>query len=151
MDLITIIVPVYNVEKYIRECIDSLINQTYKNLEIILVDDGSKDKSGEICENYANADSRVKVIHKENEGLGFARNTGLTVAQGKFVTFIDSDDVADVDLVERLLKGILSLSVILVLEASSVYQKMVQLVLLNNMILRYSLERGSIMNYLREC
>lgn len=106
VDLITIIVPVYNVEKYIRECIDSLLNQTYKNLEIILVDDGSKDKSGEICENYANADSRVKVIHKENEGLGFARNTGLTVAQGKFVTFIDSDDVADADLVERLLKGI---------------------------------------------
>lgn len=106
MDLITIIVPVYNVEKYIRECIDSLLNQTYKNLEIILVDDGSKDKSGEICENYANADSRVKVIHKENEGLGFARNTGLTVAQGKFVTFIDSDDVADVDLVERLINGI---------------------------------------------
>ena len=64
VDLITIIVPVYNVEKYIRECIDSLLNQTYKNLEIILVDDGSKDKSGEICENYANVDSRVKVIHK---------------------------------------------------------------------------------------
>lgn len=106
VDLITIIVPVYNVEKYIRECIGSLLNQTYKNLEIILVDDGSKDKSGKICENYANADSRVKVIHKENEGLGFARNTGLTVAQGKFVTFIDSDDVADADLVERLLKGI---------------------------------------------
>ena len=66
VDLITIIVPVYNVEKYIRECIDSLLNQTYKNLEIILVDDGSKDKSGEICENYANADSRVKVIHKDS-------------------------------------------------------------------------------------
>ena len=102
VDLITIIVPVYNVEKYIRECIDSLLNQTYKNLEIILVDDGSKDKSGEICENYANADSRVKVIHKENEGLGFARNTGLTVAQGKFVTFIDSDDWLENDALQLL-------------------------------------------------
>lgn len=106
MDLITIIVPVYNVEKYIRECIESLLHQTYKNLEIVLVDDGSTDKSGDICENYAYMDSRVKVIHKKNEGLGFARNTGLTVAQGKFVTFIDSDDKADVDLIERLLEGI---------------------------------------------
>ena len=109
MDLITIIVPVYNVEKYIRECIDSLLNQTYRNLEIVLVDDGSTDKSGDICENYTIADSRVKVIHKKNEGLGFARNTGLTVAQGKFVTFIDSDDVTDADLIERLLNGIADL------------------------------------------
>lgn len=106
MDLITIIVPVYNVEKYIRECIDSLLNQTYRNLEIILVDDGSTDKSGDICENYTITDSRVKVIHKKNEGLGFARNTGLRVAQGKFVTFIDSDDIVDADLIERLLKGV---------------------------------------------
>ena len=106
MDLITIIVPVYNVEKYIRECIDSLLHQTYSNLEIVLVDDGSTDKSGDICESYTIADSRVKVIHKKNEGLGFARNTGLTVAKGKFVTFIDSDDIADIDLIERLLKGI---------------------------------------------
>lgn len=106
MDLITIIVPVYNVEKYIRECIESLINQTYKNIEIILVDDGSKDKSGYICDDYAKTDSRIKVIHKKNEGLGFARNTGLKVTQGKYVTFIDSDDKADADLVERLAKGI---------------------------------------------
>ena len=74
MDLITIIVPVYNVEKYINECVDSLINQTYKNLEIILVDDGSNDKSGAVCDDYALLDTRVKVIHKQNEGLGFARN-----------------------------------------------------------------------------
>lgn len=106
MDLITIIVPVYNVEKYINECVDSLVNQTYKNLEIILVDDGSNDKSGAVCDDYALLDKRVKVIHKQNEGLGFARNTGLKVAQGKFVTFIDSDDTADADLVEKLVNGI---------------------------------------------
>ena len=106
MELVTIIVPVYNVEQYISECIDSLIKQTYKNIEIILVDDGSKDKSGRICDNYAAADPRIKVIHKKNEGLGFARNTGLKVAQGKFVTFIDSDDKADADLVENLVNGI---------------------------------------------
>ena len=106
MEIITIIVPVYNVEKYIKECIDSLINQTYKNIEIILVNDGSKDESGKICDDYAVLDSRIKVVHKKNEGLGYARNTGLKVAQGKFVTFIDSDDKADIDLVENLLKGI---------------------------------------------
>ena len=106
MDLITIIVPVYNVENYIKECIESLVNQTYQNIEIILIDDGSTDSSGCICDNYAESDSRIKVIHKKNEGLGFARNTGLMAAKGKFVTFIDSDDKADADLIERLIKGI---------------------------------------------
>lgn len=106
MELITVIVPVYNVEKYINACVDSLIDQTYKNIEIILVDDGSKDKSGAICDDYAASDTRIKVIHKQNEGLGFARNTGLKAAQGKFVTFIDSDDKADVDLIEKLVNGI---------------------------------------------
>lgn len=106
MELVTIIVPVYNVEKYIIECVDSLISQTYKNIEIILVDDGSKDGSGAICDDYAILDARIKVIHKQNEGLGFARNTGLKVARGKFVTFIDSDDKADADLVEKLINGI---------------------------------------------
>lgn len=106
MELITIIVPVYNVEKYLKECIDSLINQTYQNLEIILIDDGSKDKSGKICDKYTDLDNRIKVIHKQNEGLGYARNTGLKYAKGKYVTFIDSDDKADEDLIEKLQKGI---------------------------------------------
>lgn len=106
MDLITIVVPVYNVEKYISDCLDSLISQTYKNIEIILVDDGSTDMSGAICDRYTTLDARIKVIHKQNEGLGFARNTGLEVAQGKFVTFIDSDDMADADLVEKLVNGL---------------------------------------------
>lgn len=106
MDLISVIVPIYNVEKYLNECIDSLRNQTYQNLEIVLVDDGSKDKSGKICDKYAELDDRIKVIHKQNEGLGYARNTGLKYANGKYVTFIDSDDKADEDLIEKLQKGI---------------------------------------------
>lgn len=102
MDLITIIVPVYNVEKYINECVDSLISQTYKNLEIILIDDGSTDKSGEICDGYAASDARIKVIHKENEGLGFARNTGMTYASGSFIYFFDSDDYIEPTEIKRL-------------------------------------------------
>lgn len=106
MELITVIVPVYNVEKYIKECVDSLIHQTYRNIEIILVDDGSNDNSSKICDDYAAIDSRIKVIHKENAGLGFARNSGLEIATGKYVTFIDSDDMAERDLVERLMKEV---------------------------------------------
>lgn len=106
MELVSIIVPVYNVEFYLSECIQSLINQTYTNIEIILVDDGSKDKSGQICDEFTKRDSRIKVIHKQNEGLGLARNSGLAKASGKYVTFIDSDDIADADLVKMLICGI---------------------------------------------
>lgn len=104
--LISVIVPVYNVEKYLRQCLDSLLQQSYRDLEIIMVDDGSQDSSGEICEEYAAKDSRIKVIHKQNEGLGFARNSGLEISTGKYVTFIDSDDVAECDLVEQLMKEV---------------------------------------------
>ena len=90
---LSIIVPVYNVEEYIAECIDSILAQTYKDWELILVDDGSKDNSGKICDEYAQKDSRIKVIHKENEGLSSSRNTGLDNISGKFVTFVDSDDI----------------------------------------------------------
>ena len=107
MELVTVIVPVYNVEKYIKECIDSVIKQTYTNIEIVLVDDGSKDESGKICDDYAAKDSRIKVIHKQNEGLGFARNSGLEISTGKYVTFIDSDDVAECDLIEQLMKEVI--------------------------------------------
>lgn len=106
MDLVSVIVPVYNVEKYLKECVDSLLQQTYKNLEIILVDDGSKDQSGVICDEYAEKDKRIKVIHKDNAGLGYARNSGLEIATGGYVTFIDSDDIADPNLVELLMQGI---------------------------------------------
>lgn len=105
--LISVIVPVYNVEKYLRQCLDSLLQQSYRDLEIIMVDDGSQDSSGEICEEYAAKDSRIKVIHKQNEGLGFARNSGLEISTGKYVTFIDSDDVAECDLIEQLMKEVI--------------------------------------------
>ncbi|MBQ8163799.1 MAG: glycosyltransferase [Clostridia bacterium] len=95
MDLISIIVPVYKVEKYLKECIDSILNQTYKNFELILIDDGSPDNSGKICDEYAEKDNRIKVIHKENGGVSSARNTGLDNTSGEYITFIDSDDFVD--------------------------------------------------------
>lgn len=91
-ELISVIVPVYNVEKYIRKSLDSIQNQTYKNLEIILVDDGSTDSSGTICDEYADKDERFKVIHKTNGGLSDARNAGVRASTGKFIGFVDSDD-----------------------------------------------------------
>ena len=104
--MISIIVPVYNVEKYIRKCLDSIVNQTYKDLEIILVDDGSPDNSGAICDEYAKNDSRIKVIHKPNGGLSSARNAGLDVARGEFLTFIDSDDYIEDDTVASVVDAI---------------------------------------------
>lgn len=89
---ISVIVPVHNVEKYLPACLDSLVGQTYRNLEIILVDDGSPDSSGKICDEYAKKDSRIRVIHKENAGVAMARNTGLECATGEYVSFVDSDD-----------------------------------------------------------
>lgn len=90
--LISVIVPVYRVEEYLEKCVDSILSQTYSNLELILVDDGSPDRSGEICDAYAKRDCRVRVIHKENGGLSSARNAGLDAARGDFVAFVDSDD-----------------------------------------------------------
>lgn len=100
--LISVIIPVYNVEKYINRCIESVIHQTYTNLEIILIDDGSTDKSGQICDEYRKIDNRVKVIHKVNGGLSEARNVGLERMSGEYVAFIDSDDYVDVAFIEKL-------------------------------------------------
>lgn len=91
-ELISIIIPVYNVEKYLNQCLDSVINQTYRNLEIILVDDGSTDSSGLICDEYKGKDERITVIHKKNGGLSDARNVGIEICSGRYITFIDSDD-----------------------------------------------------------
>ena len=98
--LISIVLPIYNVEKYIEKCMDSVLNQTYKNIEVILVDDGSPDRCPKICEEYAKKDNRIKVVHKENGGLSDARNAGIKVANGEYITFIDSDDYIDQDYVE---------------------------------------------------
>lgn len=102
-ELVSVIVPIYKVEEYLRECVDSIINQTYKNLEIILVDDGSPDKCGEICEEYAKNDSRITVYHKENGGLSDARNYGMSRSHGEYITFVDSDDVIKANFVEELM------------------------------------------------
>ena len=91
-DLISIIVPVYNVERYLKRCVESILNQSYTNIELLLIDDGSKDKSGAICDEYAKKDGRVKVVHKENGGVSIARNLGIEMAQGKYIIFVDSDD-----------------------------------------------------------
>lgn len=89
---VSIVVPIYNVEKYLHRCVNSLIRQTLKDIEIILVDDGSPDNCPKICDEYKNKDIRVKVIHKKNAGLGLARNSGLDEAKGEYVVFVDSDD-----------------------------------------------------------
>ena len=100
--LITVIVPIYKVEKYLNKCVNSIIDQTYKNLEIILVDDGSPDNCGAICDDYAKKDSRIKVVHKENGGLSDARNAGYEFANGEYVCFIDSDDYISKDFIQVL-------------------------------------------------
>jgi glycosyltransferase involved in cell wall biosynthesis len=102
-ECVSVIVPVYNVEQYLEKCVYSIVNQTYKNLEIILVDDGSKDDSGKICDKCATADERISVIHKTNGGLSDARNCGIERATGKWITFIDSDDYISEYYVDELL------------------------------------------------
>lgn len=92
LPLITVVVPIYKVEQYLAECVDSILNQTYTNLEIYLVDDGSPDRCGEICNEYAKKDSRIRVIHQENKGLSGARNSAIDVFKGEYITFVDSDD-----------------------------------------------------------
>ncbi len=102
MPEISVIVPVYNVEKYLRPCIDSILAQTFTDFELILVDDGSPDRCGEICDEYEQIDKRIRVIHQENGGLSAARNAGLDVMSGEYVTFIDSDDLVDKRFLEEL-------------------------------------------------
>lgn len=104
-ELISVIVPIYRVEKYLEPCIESIINQTYKNLEIILVDDGSDDNCGEICDKYAKIDARIKVIHKKNAGLNNARKSGIKIASGKYIGYVDGDDWIEPDMYETLLRN----------------------------------------------
>ena len=105
--LISVIVPVYKVEQYLPKCIESILAQTYRNLEILLVDDGSPDTCGVICDAYAAKDGRIKVIHKENGGLSSARNAGMDIARGEYFGFVDSDDWIEPEMYETLLAGIL--------------------------------------------
>ena len=102
MPKVSVIVPVYNTEQYLKECVDSLLKQTLTDLEIILIDDGSPDNSAYICDEYAKLDSRVKVIHKENGGLSSARNAALDICKGEYIGFVDSDDFVEPTMFEEL-------------------------------------------------
>ena len=104
--LVSIVVPIYNMEQYLDRCLESIVNQTYEKMEIILVDDGSTDRSPAICDRWAAGDSRIMVIHKQNGGLGMARNTGLDHASGDYIFFLDSDDYVDAALVEKCIRSV---------------------------------------------
>lgn len=106
-ELVSVIVPVYNVEKYLVKCVQSILDQTYKKIEVILVDDGSPDQCPQICDAFAQKDNRVKVLHQSNGGQGKARNAALQICHGQYVSFLDSDDVWEADYVEKLLQAIL--------------------------------------------
>lgn len=105
MDLLSIIIPVFNVESYLPRCIDSVLQQTYQNLEILLIDDGSTDSSSQICDEYSNKDIRITVVHKKNGGVSSARNKGLDLAKGEYICFIDSDDFIDPMMCEVLMRN----------------------------------------------
>lgn len=107
-EAISVIIPVYNVEKYLEKCIRSVVEQTYINLEIILVDDGSTDQSGSICDKWLEKDERIRVIHKVNGGLSDARNAGLNAASGVYIGFVDSDDYIHPEMYQRLYENRLS-------------------------------------------
>lgn len=104
--LISVLIPVYNTEKYLNECINSVLNQTYKELEIILIDDGSTDSSGAICDKFADLDARIKVIHNNNSGVSVSRNTGIEASTGEYICFVDSDDFLPLDSIEKLYTAI---------------------------------------------
>ena len=97
---ISVIVPVYNVDNYIEQCVESVVNQKYSDFELLLIDDGSKDRSGKICDRYAENDARIKVVHQQNKGVSVARNVGVALSTGKYITFLDSDDWLDQDFLE---------------------------------------------------
>lgn len=122
MDKVTVIVPVYNVEEYLKECMQSILEQTYQNLEIILVDDGSTDSSGKICDEYQNKDSRIKVIHQENQGLSAARNTALKLATGDMIQFVDSDDFIAKNMIEDLVKIMKQNNADIIISSHYIYQ-----------------------------
>ena len=106
LDKVSIIVPIYKVEKELDRCVRSLLGQTYKNIEIILINDGSPDSCPQLCEKYARKDRRIKVVHKENGGLSSARNRGLEVAEGQYISFVDGDDWVEPDFIEALINNL---------------------------------------------
>ena len=113
---VSIIVPCYKVEKYLSNCIESVLHQTYDNWELILVDDGSPDRSGEICDNYAKKDNRIKVIHKTNGGVAVARNIAIDLAEGEYISFLDGDDFLHTDYIRELIRLTLKYQTEIILE-----------------------------------
>ncbi len=108
--VVSVVLPVYNVEKYLNRCVESVVKQSYANLEILLIDDASSDRSPQLCEEWASKDSRIRVIHKENEGCGMARNTGIDFATGEYIYFVDSDDYILPDTIEKALDTMINTS-----------------------------------------
>lgn len=107
-NMVSVVVPIYNTKPYIRKCVESILNQTYLNIELILVDDGSTDGSGDVCDEYAKRYEKIGVIHQENMGLLSARKTGVNAASGQYILFVDSDDYIENDLIDELMHGMLS-------------------------------------------
>ena len=110
MEKISIIIPIYNVKEYLKRCVDSVLNQSYKNIEVILIDDGSTDGSEKICDEYAKKDKRVVVVHQKNSGVSASRNKGIELATGKYIGFVDSDDYIHKDMFEKLYNSLISTS-----------------------------------------
>ena len=103
--LVSVIIPIYKVEKYLERCVSSIVGQNYNNLEIILVDDGSPDNCPAMCDEWASRDARIRVIHQKNRGLSAARNKGIDIAQGEFICFVDSDDYVEVTMIEDMVRA----------------------------------------------
>lgn len=135
-ELVSIIVPVYKVEEYLPRCVDSLLKQTYKNIEIILVDDGSPDGCGKLCDDYAARDSRVKVIHKKNGGLSDARNVAIPKACGEYIVFVDSDDWVSKYYVGHLYEAIKKTMLIWRLVGLKMFIKTIKTMMKNNPTLK---------------
>lgn len=132
---ISVIIPIYKVEKYLDKCLESVVNQTYKNLEIILVDDGSPDNCPKICDSWAEKDSRIKVIHKKNGGLSDARNVGIENASGKYLMFVDSDDYVSLDICQKLYDNLIKFDAdVSMCEAKLVYENAQREIALDNEI-----------------
>lgn len=146
-EVVSVIVPVYNVEDKLEECITSILNQTYKNLDIILVDDGSFDSSGKLCDKYVKAHKNIRCIHKKNEGLGLARNTALEYIEGKYVVFVDSDDSIKKEMIHDMLKVVQEYHVDMV-ATSFIYNGTPQLSLLEKGIYKGSELRDVILTHM---
>lgn len=147
-ELLSIIVPIYNSEQYLNQCLESLLNQTYKNIEIVLVDDGSVDESGKICDEYAKRDMRIVVIHQKNSGVVFARRRGVENAKGNLIMFVDSDDWVESDLVQILMTEIMRENADMVAASMTVVDKEGNLKIQTSAIERGVYNKGEIEKYI---